>query len=121
MDHISASLGTTLDEIYQRLVDCNVRLEDPELAMFTVALLIAMGKERAVGTPTEVVLIFAFGESGTAKRNRNMLMRWRRGEMSSHILALDYRLGEMPMPVRPNSSAQPLFGSKRSRDRPGLR
>ena len=29
-----------------------------------------------------------------------------------------YRLGEMPMPVRPNSSAQPLFGPKRSRDGP---
>ena len=30
----------------------------------------------------------------------------------------DYRLGEMPMPVHPSSSAQPLFGSKRSRDGP---
>ena len=29
------------------------------------------------------------------------------------------RLGEMPMLVRPNSSAQPLVGSKRSRDRLG--
>ena len=30
-----------------------------------------------------------------------------------------YRLGEMPMPVRPYSSAQPLFGSRRSRNGPG--
>ena len=43
IDFISASLGTTLDEIYQRLVDCNFVLEYPDLAMFTVALLNAMG------------------------------------------------------------------------------
>ena len=45
MDFISASLGTTLDEIYQRLVDFSFGLEDPELAMFTVALLNTMGRE----------------------------------------------------------------------------
>ena len=27
----------------------------------------------------------------------------------------NYRLGQIPMPIRPSSSAQPLFGSKRSR------
>ena len=44
--------------------------------------------------------------------------------MSGHDLAREpglgeqryYRLGEMPMPARPSSLAQPLFGSKRSRD-----
>ena len=69
----------------------------------------------------------AFGESGTAESSRNRLMRWRRGEMSGHDLARepglgeqrDYRLGEMPMPVRSHSSAQLLFGSKRSRNGPG--
>ena len=46
--------------------------------------------------------------------------------MSGHDLARepglgeqrDYRLGETPMPIRSSSSAQPLFGSKRSRDGP---
>ena len=28
----------------------------------------------------------------------------------------DYRLGEMPMPIRPISSAQPLLGPRRSRN-----
>ena len=120
MDFISASLGTTLDEIYQRLIDCDFGLEVPELAMFTVALLNAMAREGRGNRPTDVVLMLAFGESGTAQRSRNRLMRLRRGEMSGHDLVRepglgeqrDYRLGEMPMPIRLSSSAQPLFGSK---------
>ena len=122
MNFISASLETTLDEIYQPLVDCNSALEDPELAMFTVALLNAMGREGRGDRPMEVVLMLAYGESGTAERGRNRLMRWRRGEMSGHDLARDsglgeqrdHWLGEMPLPVRP---VQPLFGAKRSRER----
>ena len=78
MDLISASLGTILDEMYQRLVDCNFALEDWELVMFTaVALFNAMGREGRVYRPKEVVLMLAFGESGTAERGQNRLMRWR--------------------------------------------
>ena len=92
--------------------------------MFVVALLNALGREGRGNRPTEVVLMLAFGESGTAERGRNRLMRWRRGEMSGHDLARepglgeqrDHRLGEMPLPVRP---AQPLIGAKRHSDGPG--
>ena len=123
MDFISASLGTTLEEIYQRLVDCNFALEDPDLAMFTVALLNAMGREGRVDHPTEVVLMLAYGEFGTTETGRNRLMRWRRGEMSGLDLAReprlgeqsDHRLAEMPLPVRP---VQPLVEEKRWRDGP---
>ena len=126
MDFISASVVATLDEIYQRLIDCNFGVEEPEFLMFTVALLKAMGREGRGDRPTEVVLMIAFGESGTADRSRNRLIRWRRGGMSGHDLARkrglgeqrDYWLGEMPMQIPPSSSAQPLFGSKRSRDGP---
>ena len=104
MEFLSASLGATLDEIYQRLIDCDFTREDPGLAMFLVALLNALGREGRGNRPTEVVLMLAFGESGTAERGRNRLMRWRRGEMSGHDLARepglgeqrDHRLGEMP-------------------------
>ena len=49
--------------------------------------------------------MLALGESGTAERGRNRLMRWRRGEMSGHDLARkpglgeqrDHQLGEMPL------------------------
>ena len=124
MEFLSASLGATLDEIYQRLIDCDFTREDPGLAMFVVALLNALGREGRGNRPTEVVLMLAFGESGTAERGRNRLMRWRRGEMSVHDLARepglgeqrDHRLGEMPLPVQP---AQPLLGAKRQRDGPG--
>ena len=124
MEFLSASLGATLDEIYQRLIDCDFTREDPRLAMFVVALLNALGREGRGSRPTEVVLMLAFGESGTAERGRNRLMRWRRGEMSGHDLARepglgeqrDHRLGEMPLPVQP---AQPLIGAKRQRDGPG--
>ena len=78
IDFISVILVTTLNEIYQRLVDYNFPLEDPELAMFTVALLNAMGREGRGDRPTEMVLMLAFGESGTAEGGRNRLMRWRR-------------------------------------------
>ena len=124
MEFLSASLGATLDEIYQRLIDCDFTREDPGLAMFVTALLNALGREGRGNRPTEVVLMLAFGESGTAERGRNRLMRWRRGEMSGHDLARepglgeqrDHRLGEMPLPVQP---AQPLIGTKRQRDGPG--
>ena len=92
--------------------------------MFVVALLNALGREGRGNRPTEVVLMLAFGESGTAERGQNRLMRWRRGEMSGHDLARepglgeqrDHRLSEMPLPVQ---SAQPLIGAKRQRDGPG--
>ena len=70
MEVLSASLGATLDVIYQRLIDCDFTREDPGLAML------------------------AFGESGTAERGQNRLMRWRRGEMSGHDLAREPGLGE---------------------------
>ena len=68
--------------------------------------------------------MLAFGESGTAERGQNRLMRWRRGEMSGQDLARepglgeqrDHRLGETPLPVQP---VQPLIGAKRLRDGPG--
>ena len=68
--------------------------------------------------------MLAFGESGTAERGQNRLMRWRRREMSGLDLARepgqgeqrDHRLGEMPLLVQP---AQPLIGAKRLRDGPG--
>ena len=75
MDFISASLGMALDERYQRLTDCNFEMEGPELAMFNVALLNAMGREGRGDCPTEVVLMLAFGKSGTARRGRNRLTR----------------------------------------------
>ena len=125
MEFLSASLGATLDEIYQQLIDCDFTREDLGLAMFVVALLNALGREGRGNRPTEVVLMLAFGESGTAERGRNRLMRWRRGELSGHDLAREpglgeqryHRLGEMPLPVQP---AQPLIGAKRQRDGPGL-
>ena len=91
--------------------------------MITVALLNAMGREGRGDRPREVVLMLAYGESGTAERGRNRLMRWRRGEISGHDLAhepgvgeqRDHGLGEIPLPVRP---VQPLIGAKRSRNGP---
>ena len=76
------------------LIDYIFGLEEPEVAMFTVALLNALGRETRGERPTEVVLMLAFGSSGTAERGRNRLMRWRRGEMSGHDLAREPGLGE---------------------------
>ena len=97
-------------------MDCNSSLEYPQLALFTVALLKALGREGCGDRRTEVVLMLAW-------RGQNRLMRWRRGEMSGHDLTRwlglgeqrDHRLGEIPLPVRP---AKPLIGAKRSRDGP---
>ena len=124
MEFLSASLGATLDEIYQRLID--VTSHEKTRGWRCLWSHSSMHwEERVEGiAPTEVVLMLAFGESGTAERGRNRLMRWRRGEMSGHDLARepglgeqrDHRLGEMPLPVQP---AQPLIGAKRQRDGPG--
>ena len=67
MESISACLKSALGEIYQLLVDCNFGLEDPELVMFTIALLKVMGREGRGNHSTEAVLMLAFGESRTAK------------------------------------------------------
>ena len=75
IEFFSASLGATLDEIYQRLIDCDFAQEDPGLAVFVVALLNALGREGRGNRPTEVVLMLAFGESGNAERGRKRLMR----------------------------------------------
>ena len=64
MEFISASLGRAQDELYQRLLDCNVELEGPELAMFTVALL------NVTYHPTDVMLMLAFGKFSTAKKSQ---------------------------------------------------
>ena len=107
MESISACSKSALDEIYQWLVDCNFRVEDQELVMFTIALLKVMGREGRGNRSTEAVLMLAFSESRTAKKGRNTVVRYRRGEMSGHDLASwlglgeqsDFRLGDMPMPV----------------------
>ena len=71
MEFLSGSLGATLNEIYQRLIDCDFTQEDPGLAMFVVALLNALGREGRGNRPTEVVLMLTFVESGTADRGQN--------------------------------------------------
>ena len=123
MEFLSASLGAILDEIYQRLIDCDFTREDPGLAMFVVALLNALGREGRGNRPTEVMLMLAFGESGTAERGRNRLMRWRRGEMSGHDLAREpgpgeqrnHRLGPTYQPnLRSRSSEQKHYVMSRA-------
>ena len=112
MDFISASLGTVLDEVYQRCIRGVSALDEvyQVYQLFTVALLNALGREARGERPTDVLLMLAFGASGTAERGRNRLMRWRRGEMWGHGIARepglgeqrDYRLGEMPLCRLPN-------------------
>ena len=77
MEFLSASLGATLDEIYQRLIDCDFTREDPGLAMFLVALLNALGREGRGNFPTEVVLMLAFGESGKRSKPTDEMAAWR--------------------------------------------
>ena len=62
--------------------------------MFTIVLLKAMVRDGRGDRPTEVELMLAFGEYGTAERCRNKLMRCRCGEMSDHELARESGLGE---------------------------
>ena len=67
MNLISASLGTDLDAIYQRLLYCDFSLKDLELTIFVVALLIAMGRDG----PGNMC------KPGTAERGSIRLMRCR--------------------------------------------
>ena len=90
MNFVSARLESALDEV----IDCNFGLEEPERAMFTVALLNALGREAGGERPLEVARMLAFGASGTTERGRKRLMKWRRGEMSGHDLAHEPGLDE---------------------------
>ncbi|XP_063710412.1 uncharacterized protein LOC134838970 [Symsagittifera roscoffensis] len=60
---LTESRNSSWYEIYQRMVGCTFGLEDPVLAMFTVALLNAMGRKDCVVHTTEVVSKLAIGES----------------------------------------------------------
>ena len=127
MDFISAILGTTLDEVYQRLIDCIFGIGRPGAGHYYRCTAYCDGKRRPRDHPAEVVSILALGDSSTAERSRKRLVRWRCSETSGYDLAREpglgekkksFRLGDMPMPVRPCSLAQPLFGSKRLRNGP---
>ena len=57
MEFVSASLGATMVEIYQWLIDCDfAQQEDPRFAMFVITLFNALGRN----CPTEVVSMLAF-------------------------------------------------------------
>ena len=65
VDFVSASLGATLDEIYQRLIDCDFAQKDPGLTMF--ALLNALGRDGRGNRSIEVVLILAYVSLGPSR------------------------------------------------------
>ena len=115
MDFVSASLGATLDEISGWLiVTLHEKTRDWGCLWSRSS---ALGREGRGNRATEIMLMLAFGESGTAERGRNRLMRWRRGEISGHDLTRepglgeqrDYQLTEMLLTVRP---VQALIGAK---------
>ena len=54
MDFISASLGRSLDEVYQRLIDCNFGLEKLELAVFTHTENLTIKKLKSAGETREL-------------------------------------------------------------------
>ena len=76
--------------------------------MFVVTLLSEMGKDGRVNPTTELVILLAFRESGTAGRDSSSLMRWSVGELPGNQKG--YKL---------STSAEPLLGGRRSREGPG--
>ena len=79
MDIVSASLGTTLDEIYRRLVDCYFGQEEPEMGLFLMALMNAKESEGSVIRPMEMLLLLAYGDYGIAQRASCRLTPWQPG------------------------------------------
>ena len=53
MDPAQAYVGPMIDAIYRRLMDRDLALEDPEVAMLLVALINILGHDNRGDRPTE--------------------------------------------------------------------
>ena len=64
MDLAEAYVGPMVDAIYRRPMDRDFALEDPEVVMLLTALINTLGHDNRGDSPTEVLLMAAYGESG---------------------------------------------------------
>ena len=107
MDLAEAYVGPMVDAIYQRLMDRDFALEDPEVVMLLTALMNIMGHDNRGDGPTEVLLMAAYGERGLLDRSNMRVMRWRNWALSGSDLANEpglgssrtYQAGQMPLPT----------------------
>ena len=99
---LTESRNSSRYKIYQRMMGCTFGLEDPVLAMFTVALLNAMGRKGCVDRTTEVVSKLAIGESGTARTPKRKFFLGQRDHVMGRVLYTRWTL------------QQPFLHSKRS-------
>ena len=109
MDLAEAYVGPMVDAIYRRLVDRDFALEAPEVVMLLTALINILGHDNRGDSPTEVLLMEAYGERGVLDRPNMRVMRWRNGALSGSDLANEsglessrtYQPGEMPLLSKP--------------------
>ena len=64
MDLAGEFLGPMVDAIYRRLMVRDFTLEDPEVVMLLNFLINILGHDNRGDTPTEVLLMAAYGERG---------------------------------------------------------
>ena len=108
MDLAEAYVGPMIDAIYQRLMDRDFALADPEVVLLLTALINILGHDNRGDRPTEALLMAAYGERGVLDRPNLRVMRWRNGALSGSELANEpglessrtYQPGEMPMPSK---------------------
>ena len=109
MDLAEAYVGPMIDAIYRRLMDRDFALEDPEVFMLLAALINILGHDNRRDSPTEVLLMAAYGERRVLDHPNVRVMRWRNGALSGSDSANQPRLGssrtyqpgEMLLPTKP--------------------
>ena len=65
-----------IDAIYRRLTDPDFALEEQEVVMLLVALINILAHNNRADSPTDVLLMAAYGEQGVLDRPNMRVTRW---------------------------------------------
>ena len=114
MDPAEAYVGQGIDAIYCRLMDRDFALEGPEVLMLLVVLMNILGHDNRGDSPTEVLLMAAYGQQGVLDHTNMRVMTWRNGALSGSIMAnkpglvksRNFQPGEMPRQTKPRPGLQ---------------
>ena len=93
MDLAEAFVGALVDAFCCRLTDRDFALEDPEVVMLLVVLFNILGRDNRGDSPTEVLLMAAYGERGVLDHPNMSVMKWRNGALSGSDLTNEAVLG----------------------------
>ena len=99
MELVEAYVGRMIDAIYRRLSDRDFALDASEVVMLLLALINILGLDNRGVSPTEVLLMAAYGERGVLDRPNMRVIRWRNWALSGSDFANEIPDWEGPGPT----------------------